>query len=137
MTTIAKSLIGSDHRPFRLAVLICSLVIAGAISGAADDSAQKIEQGKRLFQERCGYCHLAGGTGTIMLARRLGRDRALLEERTDLSAAYIKKVTRVGINGMPPHNRIELPDSELDLIALYLTRPASLRAANPSKGGTP
>jgi len=69
----------------------------------------------------------------------LGKDRSLLEERTDLSADYIKKITRVGINGMPPHNRIELPDSELDLIAIYLTRPASARGPDSagSKGGTP
>ncbi len=72
-----------------------------------------------------------------MLTRRLGKDRSLLEERTDLTVAYVKKITRVGINGMPPHNRIELPDPELDLIAFYLTRPASLRAADTSKEGAP
>jgi len=111
----------------------------GAVARARDDSTQKIEEGKKLFHARCGYCHMAGGTGTIMLGRRLGKDRSLLEERTDLTAEYIKKITRVGINSMPPHNRIELPDSELDLIAAYLTRPASARTpdAAGSKGGTP
>jgi mono/diheme cytochrome c family protein len=104
----------------------------GAGNRPADDSAQKIEQGNKLFHARCGYCHLAGGTGTIMLGRRLGKDRALLGMRTDLSVEYIKKITRVGINSMPPHNRIELPDSELDLIAVYLTRPASVRGAENS-----
>jgi mono/diheme cytochrome c family protein len=103
---------------------------------AAGDTAQKIEQGKKLFLARCGYCHLAGGTGTIMLARRLGKDRALLDSRTDLTAEYIRKITRVGINGMPPHNRIELPDSELDSIAAYLTRPASARAGENSATGS-
>ena len=122
-----------------LAALVFGLAIASVVVRGADDSAQTIEAGKRLFRERCGYCHLAGGTGTIMLARRLGGDRSRLEERTDLNADYIKKITRVGINGMPPHNRIELPDGELDLIALYLTRPASLRAAEAAegKGGAP
>jgi len=111
----------------------------GAKAGSRDDSAQKIEEGKKLFHARCGFCHLAGGTGTIMLARRLGKDRALLEERTDLNVEYIKKITRVGINGMPPHNRIELPDSELDAIAIYVTRPVSARtpAAAAGKGGAP
>lgn len=104
----------------------------GASSEPRDDSAQKIEQGNKLFHARCGYCHLAGGTGTIMLGRRLGKDRALLDARTDLSVEYIEKITRVGINSMPPHNRIELPDSELDLIAVYLTRPASARTAESS-----
>ena len=86
-----------------------------------------MEEGKALFQARCGYCHLAGGTGTFMLGRRLGKDKALLAQRTDLSAEYIKKITRVGINSMPPHTRIEVPDSELDSIAAYLTRPESER----------
>ena len=122
------------------AVALAACLFATAmLGGARDDSAQKLEEGKRLFHARCGYCHLAGGTGTIMLARRLGKDRSLLEERTDLKVDYVEKITRVGIYGMPPHNRIELPDSELDLIAAYLTRPASVRgtgAAGP-RGGTP
>jgi mono/diheme cytochrome c family protein len=119
--------------------LAFGLAIGSASVRSADDSAQKIEEGRKLFHERCGYCHLAGGTGAIMLARRLGRDRSLLEERTDLSPEYIKKMTRVGINGMPPHNRIELPDSELDLVAIYLTRPATARTSDAAKpkGGTP
>jgi len=124
----------------RLALAAAVIVsLAGVAARAGEDSAQKIEEGKKLFHARCGYCHLVGGTGTIMLARRLGKDRSLLEERTDLNADYIKKITRVGINGMPPHNRIELPDSELDSIAIYLTRPASARTtdADAGKGGTP
>ena len=102
---------------------------------ASEDSTRKIEEGQALFNARCGYCHLAGGTGTLMLGRRLGKDRALLASRTDLSAEYIKKITRVGINSMPPHTRIEGPDSELDLITLYLTRPDSARGAAEAKGG--
>jgi len=125
----------------RLALFVAAACLAATCVAARahDDSGQKLEEGKKLFHARCGYCHMAGGTGTIMLGRRLGKDRSLLEERTDLSAEYIKKITRVGINSMPPHNRIELPDSELDLIAAYLTRPASARTpdAAGSKGGTP
>ena len=112
-----------------LSASVTSLGVIGVSVRAADDSAQQVKQGKRLFEQRCGFCHLAGGTGTIMLARRLGKERSLLAERTDLTAPYIQKITRVGINGMPPQNRIEVPDSELDLIAIYLTRPAAARAA--------
>ncbi len=100
---------------------------------ASDASARKMVEGKALFEARCGYCHLAGGTGTLMLGRRLGKDKALLASRTDLSVEYIKKITRVGINSMPPHTRIEVPDSELDLIAAYLTRPESERGTSEPK----
>jgi mono/diheme cytochrome c family protein len=125
----------------RLAIVIAlgSLLAAFGIAGlraqekAREVSASKIADGKALFNARCGYCHLAGGTGTLMLGRRLGKEKALLAARTDLNAEYIKKITRVGINSMPPHTRIEVPDSELDLIAAYLTRPGSERGASEPK----
>jgi len=133
------TLLGCLTRVPLVMLMIACLAIAGAMARGRDDSTPKIEQGRKVFHERCGYCHLAGGTGTIMLARRLGKDRALLEERTDLTQEYIKKITRVGINGMPPHNRIEVPDGELDLIAIYLTRPASSRTSSggAGQGATP
>lgn len=112
------------------AIFVCTAVGAAARAGrAAEEDASKIEQGKTLFHAKCGYCHLEGGTGTTMLGKRFGKDRALLENRTDLRADYIKHVVRSGIGSMPRHNRIEVPDSELDLIAAYLTRPASARGA--------
>ncbi len=108
---------------------------------AADDKAQekangtvsKIEQGDKLFHAKCGYCHLQGGTGTIMLGFRLGKDKALLENRTDLKVDYIRHVARSGIGSMPRLTRIEVPDSELDLIVAYLTRPASARGGGATK----
>jgi len=117
---------------FAIAVCAPAVAVAGAAARAgrvADEDASRIEQGKTLFHAKCGYCHLEGGTGTTMLGKRLGKDRALLEDRTDLRADYIKHVVRSGIGSMPRHNRIEVPDSELDLIAAYLTRPASARGA--------
>jgi mono/diheme cytochrome c family protein len=123
----------------RLAVVIAlgaSLAAFGVTRIVAQErtsDASEIQQGKELFNARCGYCHLAGGTGTQMLGRRLGKEKALLASRTDLTAAYIKKITRVGLNSMPPHTRIEVPDSELDLIAAYLTRPESERGASEPK----
>ena len=129
----------------RLAIVIALGASLAAFCGthimaqekAADASASKMAEGNALFQARCGYCHLAGGTGTLMLGRRLGKDRALLAARTDLTAEYIKKITRVGINSMPPHTRIEVPDSELNLIVAYLTRPESERGASEPKAHNP
>jgi mono/diheme cytochrome c family protein len=132
-----------------VALVVCAgigIFVASSVARAqaTDSSAQRLDEGKKLFYARCGYCHLAGGTGTYMLGRRLGKDRALLETRTDLSAEYVRKKTRVGINTMPKHTRIEVPDSELDLIAAYIARPASARMdadrktqSPDSKGGRP
>ena len=69
---------------------------------------------------RCGLCHLAGGTGTFMLGRRLGAQQALLTERRDLRADYVRQVVRHGIVSMPRFTRVELPDEELTAIAAYL-----------------
>jgi mono/diheme cytochrome c family protein len=106
--------------------------IAVPRTGANDqtnDTASTLARGKVLFHAKCGYCHLQGGTGTIMLGFRLGKDKALLEDRTDLSTSYIEHVARAGIGSMPRLTRIEVPDSELKSIAAYLTRPASARGA--------
>jgi mono/diheme cytochrome c family protein len=85
--------------------------------------------GQLLFRAKCGACHLEGGTGTFMLARRLGPDKALLEKRRDLDAALIALVVRHGIVSMPRFTRAELPDRELQEIAAWLTRaePRALR----------
>ena len=118
------------------AALALAMIAAASVSAPrsvannqAKDTAAQLDQGKKLFHAKCGYCHLQGGTGTIMLGFRLGKDKALLEDRTDLSADYIRHVARAGIGSMPRLTRIEVPDSELNSIAAYLTRPASARDA--------
>ncbi|HVY79480.1 MAG TPA: cytochrome c [Steroidobacteraceae bacterium] len=78
--------------------------------------------GKAIFRAKCGVCHLAGGTGTFMLERRLGKSQALLEGRRDLNAAFVERVVRNGIQSMPRFSRAELPDRELQAVAEYLTR---------------
>ncbi|HWW63835.1 MAG TPA: cytochrome c [Sphingomonadaceae bacterium] len=100
-------------------LLVAGAGLAIATAGAAPVKPQPAA-GAALFQARCGYCHLAGGTGTMMLERRLGKDDALLVKRTDLNAAYVKMVVRNGLNSMPALTRVEVPDDQLDRIAAYL-----------------
>ena len=93
------------------AALATAMIATGMVSkteanGQGNDAASRLEQGDKLFHAKCGYCHLQGGTGTIMLGFRLGKDKALLEDRTNLKADYIKHVARSGIGSMPllyPH----------------------------------
>ena len=112
-----------------LAAISVAIVPKTLAKNQTNGTASQLDPGKKLFHAKCGYCHLPGGTGTIMLGFRLGKDKALLEDRTDLKTDYIKHVARSGIGSMPRLTRIEVPDSELDLIAAYLTRPASARGA--------
>lgn len=79
--------------------------------------------GKALFVERCGMCHQGIGMAVGMLARRPGdTSKGFLEERTDLSAAFVQTVVRTGILNMPRMPRAEVSDAELAAIANYLSR---------------
>jgi mono/diheme cytochrome c family protein len=77
------------------------------------------------FQMSCAVCHGSGPgkPGSRALAAKYkGSVPALLEERSDLEAAYIKQVVRQGLYVMPLFRKTELSDAELDAIAAYLTR---------------
>lgn len=83
--------------------------------------------GEQLFSHACGYCHLVFGMGTnVLTARRaamgLPPESGLLANRTDLSVEYIKRVVRMGQGYMPRLTRVDITDSELTLVANYLTR---------------
>ena len=88
-----------------------------ALPAHADDASDK-----QAFAARCAKCHGESGTGTFMLGRRHGKEKALLEARTDLAPELIRHVVRNGIVSMPPITRVEVTDSELEAIVRYLTR---------------
>ena len=104
----------------RAALFALAAALFAGPAAAADLAGQ--DPGRALFLERCGKCHLDGGTGTFMLGRRLGKDKALLEDRADLNPGYVRRVVRHGVNSMPWFTPVELPEAELDAIAAYLTR---------------
>jgi mono/diheme cytochrome c family protein len=77
------------------------------------------------FQMGCAVCHGSGPgkPGSRALAAKYkGTVPALLEERSDLQATYIKQVVRQGLYVMPFFRKTELSDADLDAIAAYLTR---------------
>ena len=117
--------IPSERSPMRACISLACLVLfvaSPARASAAESSIRSEQQvsGKQLFHARCGACHLAGGGGTAILARRVGQGRSLLEDRKDLSPLYVRAVVRQGIGSMPWFTRTELPDADLNAIADYL-----------------
>lgn len=78
-----------------------------------------------LFQRACAVCH-GNGPGKpgsrALAAKYKGSLPALLEERTDLKALYVKQVVRQGLTVMPFFRKTELSDADLDAITAYLTR---------------
>lgn len=87
-------------------------------------------RGYVLFQRDCQVCHGSGPAkpGTRALrAKYHGKLPALLEQRTDLTADYVKYVVRHGVSVMPPFRKTEVSDADLDSIAAYLARKRSAR----------
>jgi len=83
--------------------------------------------GAALYRSYCGHCHLPWGMGANMLtAQRVAQGQApesgLLENRTDLTADYVRAMVRHGGVAMPPLTRVQVTDAELDAIAAYLAR---------------
>jgi hypothetical protein len=76
-------------------------------------------------------CHRDGNTGTFILARRLGKEKSVIERRTDLQPAYIRQVVRAGLVNMPPLSRVEMPEPDLDAVIAYLV------SAKPSPKAAP
>ena len=74
--------------------------------------------GEKLFVEHCAMCHGPNGMGTGLLARRV--QPALLEQRSNLAAAYVIMAARRGIGNMPAVPRGEVSDADLKQIADYL-----------------
>jgi mono/diheme cytochrome c family protein len=120
---------GDFTRPVLVALGAMVSLLAATASFAADATpalTPRQEQGRKLFNGSCVYCHGPNVWGTFTLGRRLGADHALLEKRTDLVGPYVKTVVRAGMGSMPAFRRTEVSDADLDAIVDYLTR------ANPS-----
>jgi mono/diheme cytochrome c family protein len=109
-----------------MGTVVVSALLLVARAAVADDAllSEQELQGKHLYDRTCIYCHGPGVWGTNRLAKRLDKDHALLESRTDLSAAGIRAIVRSGVGSMPPLRKTELSDSDVDAIAAYLMRHA-------------
>ena len=94
------------------------------LSGTSVCFAGENISGKEVFDKHCIYCHAAGEeyTGTRQLAATRGKDKAVLEERNDLPADYIKYIVRHGLKAMPPFLPTAVTDAELKAVTDYLTR---------------
>jgi len=51
-----------------------------------------------------------------------GKDKAVLEERKDLTADYIHKIVRNGLMAMPAFLPTDLTDAQLDALSGYLIK---------------
>ena len=101
---------------------LAAVVASAALAAAAVPAAAADLTGKEVFDRHCVHCHGAGDemTGTQQLARTRGKDKALLAERDDLPAEYIRMIVRQGLKAMPAFVPSDLTDAQLQVLAEYL-----------------
>jgi mono/diheme cytochrome c family protein len=107
--------------------------LPASAAGALKDPRE--QRGREVFQQRCTACHAAipkdgigppympamAGTQALQ-ARYKGAKPAELEQRTDLTADFVKAIVRGGLNSMPFFRPTELGDDDLSALGAYLTR---------------
>jgi mono/diheme cytochrome c family protein len=142
----------SAQRRTLLWVLVGAIGVLVTVAGgvtlraqAADEptpTAQQISAGKAAFDDHCAPCHgrelvsnhqMLPGTASLALKYK-GSVPPALEDRTDLTAAFVKYTVRHGTEVMPFFRKTMVSDRELDAIAAYLSRPRA--ASSAASGGT-
>jgi (+)-pinoresinol hydroxylase len=100
------------------------LVIVPSLASAEDMA----KRGSVVFQEWCAPCHAAvsgtdrlAGTSTLEQIYK-GSKPAALEQRTDLTPAFVSAIVRHGINAMPAFRKTEISDSDVAAVSAYLAR---------------
>ena len=94
-----------------------------------------VDVGRDLSQYSCAICHGrgSGNPGTVALqAKYGGKSPALLEDRTDLTAATVRFFVRRGTSIMPFFRKTEVSDTDLAAIEAYLTRPRAASSSAPA-----
>ena len=78
--------------------------------------------GKQVFDRYCAECHAPGHghPGTQRLGWNRGERYAILEQRKDLSADYVRAIVRRGLFEMPPFRPSEISDQDLAQLSTYL-----------------
>jgi mono/diheme cytochrome c family protein len=110
------------------------LLLVIAIGNAVLAQTASETNGKAVFDKWCTPCHGAVAPKTVMFGggalagtsalavKYKGKLPAVLEQRTDLTPAFIKNVVRHGLFGMPITRKTEVSDAELEDVVAYLTR---------------
>lgn len=110
--------------------LLMILSCIASQAALAQDRAAKQERGRQVYEYWCATCHGAGpgqfspllpGTAALEFKYK-GQVPALLDQRTDMTPAFITTFVRNGVTVMPFFRKTEVSDDDLDALIAYLTR---------------
>lgn len=98
--------------------LLAALLLGTALAAPAADPGR----GQAVYEANCAPCHAPGlgHAGTQRLGERLGQDKAVLLERTDLVPEYVRAVVRSGFMMMPGFRDTDITDADLEALAAYV-----------------
>ena len=105
-----------------LATVLATLVAPLAHAAEPADLTPLQQQGKKIYLGLCINCHAPGLWGTTRLSKRMDKDHAVLDNRTDLAPVTIRVAIRVGIGSMPPLRKTEVSDADVEAVTAYLAR---------------
>jgi mono/diheme cytochrome c family protein len=100
----------------RIARLLVCFGVIGVAHGAEP------HPGKQVFDRYCAECHAPGHghPGTQRVGWNRGAANAVLEQRKDLSADYVRAIVRHGLFEMPPFRPSEISEQDLAQLSAYL-----------------
>lgn len=117
-----------------LAAVALGIVGAGGTAFAADAAAaaspakvglspETLAKGSELFVKNCIMCHDRGmeHPGTAALTYLYGKDKGALEDRDNLTPDFVRFLVRNGRGLMPAFRNGELNDTDLKVLAEYLS----------------
>ena len=89
------------------------------------EKALRTDAGVAIYDHYCGHCHNPGEghPGTMRLAIRLSPDQAIIRQRENLPAAYVKQIVRNGLGMMPAFRPTEISDTDLNSLIGYIVQP--------------
>src|SRR5262249_45067750 len=106
--------------------IILAAALAAVLAWTERATAQSATAGHQVFDKWCAPCHGAGlakpATAALAFKYKGSDTPALLEQRTDLTADFVKSMVRTGVYTMPPFRKTEISDGELDALATYLSK---------------
>lgn len=104
-----------------LMVLACTAGVATAAAPTKESA--PVHRGKQVYDQWCAICHAAAPRmpGTASLEAKYGGSLpAALEDRTDMTPAFIEYFVRNGVLIMPAFRKTEITDADLALLVDYL-----------------
>ena len=118
----------SKNNFFLSVALLVPIILIGNGTPAYGQDQALINNGSRVFDQWCRYCHGEPASSIDMIGTQKLQERyqgavpAKLEDRTNLTPEFIETIVRNGLGLMAHFRKTEISDEDMDALIAYLTR---------------